>query len=332
MKYKQLSFLIAFAFTAYLSAQSKRIYPDSIYQNITDYNLEKFRIINIPGFKFTNPCIDMNFDFRPNNDLGIFFEFNDFKIRGKVKQITQFCKYKRNKEKKIEKIIFFNSLGLPSYVKDYWGIHEYYVYDTSGSLIHKERLVESNKTKKTYDYIYNENKQLTKITEKVIKDCKEIEYQYMTSYDSLKRPVRFSKVDSAGEVCINTIIYNNNFVTFNGIKNGIVSWKKELFYSDNSHLLATKVNEYTNFYAYDSLGNLSKWIYFIDDKLSFAFNYSFDNYGNETLWTTYGGPNNAEGEIHKTILKYDEKGNVICSFASDNVTSNTYEFTYEIIY
>lgn len=332
MKCKLISILIVFAFASSLPAQVNRIYPDSIYQNIIDYNFEKFKIINIPGFKFTNSCIDMNLRFRPNNDLSLFFGFNDFKIRGKVKQITKFNKFKFNKEKKFDKTIFFNSLGLPSYINDYLGNHEYYYYDTSGFLIHKEILFVNKKTKNTYNYIYNENKQLTKITEIIIRDCKEKEFIYLMSYDSLKRPVKICKIDSAGEVCINTINYNNNFVTFNGIKNGVVSWKKELFYSDNNHLLAEKVNEYTNFYAYDSLGNLCKWIYFIDDKLSFAFNYSFDDYGNETLWTTYGGPNNAVGEIHKTILKFDEKGNITYRFTSNNVTSNTYEYTYEITY
>lgn len=317
MKNIYLLFLLFFGLKFYTQ---NNISSDSIYLNIDEFKFEEFKDVNIKGFTFQNPTLNLElptrtFQSKTNN----YFDINQ-KLKGKVKKISTYIKRSYEKEKKLITYTVYDKNGLKTLTNESGYINTYFSYDSNNLLSTKTRIVRTD-TVYNYNYEYNKINQLTKFS------------NFAIEYDSLHRPILAKSINPDGQYKLK-IVYDNNVVKLEEIYNDKSSGTKEYVYSENNNLIKEVFSNYNVFYCYNKNNLLIKSVTFIDNKLNNIQKFSYDkndNINSHIFQFAIDKKNGTKAE-NTNLYKYDNIGNKIYELDSGNITKSTTEYFYEIEY
>lgn len=317
-----LFYLLAICF--YSSGQEKNIIDtkSSLYINLTEYDINKQKIDNIPNLNFKNATITSDLNFIPNKHD--FYNFYKSSYHGKIKQVKV---YKASGSARIDK---FNNKGYLTESEYSSGSNIYYTYDNNNSLI-KEINVKNGDTIKVKDIYYNTYGKIEKIKENNLKKNKDYEFNLDISiaYDSEGKPTNITN-NNPKRKYTKEISYKDNKVTI-VYKSKNIEDKEVYIFSSKYKLLREENQNHITINKYDESGRLINCMTYRDNEYCCTDFYKHDNKGNvtEKIFT-----NHIKDYKEITTYKYefDNLQNITRELSSNNVSEKEYETYYEIEY
>lgn len=325
---KHLFIKIALLIIVSTNAQITDSTFDTDYSNISDENkIENFKDVYIKEFKFENPIFDLELKFQPTTNYNA---YQAFKWKGNIKKISKYVKYQSNSEKRLEETTVYNDKGL-KVSETASGNTNFFFYDKNDRMNRWVRVVRGD-TLYTKSFFYNNKNQLVKhLYSNYQNNRKTNTIENQIDYDAKNRPVSISVVtENGGSLVSKKVVYDGNIVNIESWYKGKNIGSELLVFSKNFNEIKKVFSNYIQFSAFNTDGKLSKQTTFINEKLSYVRNYEY-NENQDLVLSTYETPaDRTKKELRTTVYQYDEKGNKIHEFTSDNVTSNKIEYFYEI--
>lgn len=323
---KKLYFFILLTLIC-LSVYSQKYTTDSIYYTTDETNIDNFQDIYIRNFTFVNPTVNsLAMSLRIFEPTTKNITTDNQKINGKVKKITEYVKYSKDKDKRVKAYTIYNEKTLKTLSNESGYINVHYVYDLKNRISNQVRIV-NNDTISIHIFKYNDRDQLTEF--KTIQQKNESLYK--VEYDERNRPITVKNENPKATQY--EIYYDNNIVRTKEIYGENIT-EKEYVYSENNNLIKEIFSNYIVFYSYNPNNQLIKKVTFIDKKLNNIQLFDYNEKGNLIRHSFQFAIDKANGTKAEDIseYKYDEWNNIIYKMTSGTISANTVEYFYEIEY